>query len=134
MPITFRVLDKHRILLATFSGVINDEQVIRFWTEFYESDLWKPEYDEISDLREASVEAVTMEGVSKLASIAGQYTANINVVHRTAIIAPEDLTFGLSRFYEAISSQTPEVIMVFRDPASAVEWLGRDETLLTEIG
>jgi len=46
---------------------------------------------------------------------------------KTAIVAPEDLSYGLSKLYESYSEHSPETIMVFREAKDALEWLGVPE-------
>lgn len=42
---------------------------------------------------------------------------------RTAVVAPKDLLFGLTRMYEVFNDGTAADICVFRDIDEAVEWL-----------
>ncbi len=48
--------------------------------------------------------------------------------HRTAIFAPEDLPFGMSRIYVALSevSEAPPEVRVFRTIEEAREWLDEE--------
>jgi len=42
---------------------------------------------------------------------------------KLAIVASSELTFGLSRMYEAFSADLPQMLRVFKDTGSAELWL-----------
>ncbi len=48
-------------------------------------------------------------------------------------MAPEDLTFGLARMYEAYAHSVPWEFKVFRAMDPALAWLGLPGSLLNEI-
>ena len=60
------------------------------------------------DLRDAQMEGVTSEGLQQLSSLVSRYTNVKPGGFNTAVIAPEDLPFGLARVYEVVSKETPE--------------------------
>ena len=69
---------------------------------------------------------VSPSGLKKLSDLVTSYTMNAHIKFKTAIIAPDDLPFGLGRLYEAYSDESPETTSVFREIDKAFEWLGLD--------
>ena len=49
---------------------------------------------------------------------------------KTAVIAPKTLPFGLSRQYEVFSHESPEHVMVFKEPQKALKWIGAPDSIL----
>jgi len=74
--------------------------------------------------------SVSSESLTDLASMVEGYTKGKCQEFKTAVIAPEDLPFGISRIYEAHSYDSPETVKVLRDLNKAFEWLGIDDQLL----
>ena len=133
MPISFRILDEHALVVCTYLGEITDAILLEAWDDFYRHNSIKRGYNEISDLRQAKVTAVTSRGLRDLVALVDKYPSAVEEVHKTAIIASTDLAYGMSRLYEGISSDLPEIIKVFREPLAALEWLGVDESVLEEL-
>lgn len=107
-------------------GEISDAELLPSYKKLYENKIWKPGFNEIVDVRNAQVKSVTSKGLLQLSDLVKSYVKEKGIEFKTAIIAPEDLQFGLSRVYEAISHESPEEIMVFRDLNNAFDWLGID--------
>lgn len=130
MPILHTINQELGIVLSSIVGAISDSDLLSSYEELYENERWQPGFHEVVDLRDAQMERVTSEGLQQLSSLVSRYTNVKTEGFKTAIIAPEDLPFGLARVYEAVSKETPESVMVFRDLNNAFEWLGLENTLL----
>ena len=50
--------------------------------------------------------------------------ADLEIIFKTAVVAADDLPFGLARLYGMVSDQSSEMVHVFRSPVPALEWLG----------
>ena len=124
MPVTFKLNPDANYVVATFSGVVTDEDVMDAYVTFYEGSEWVPGTNELVDLSDADVTPITVEGLVSLAD----YTESVFRMHhvqnlKTAIYAPGDLPFGLARMYSSLAASSPEKIRVFRRIYDAEEWL-----------
>ena len=52
---------------------------------------------------------------------------------KTALFAPDNLTFGLARMYEAFTDSLPVDFSVFKDVDSAFLWLGKTADLMDDL-
>jgi hypothetical protein len=130
VPILHTINEELGVVLSSLVGAISDSDLLPSYKQLYENEKWKPGFHEIVDLRNAQMNGVTSEGLRQLSSLVESYTNGKCESFKTAVIAPEDLPFGLARIYAAISSETPERVMVFRDLNKAFEWLGIEDSLL----
>ena len=69
MPISFRILDEHALVVCTYLGEITDAILLEAWDDFYRHNSIKRGYNEISDLRQAKVTAVTSRGLRDLVAL-----------------------------------------------------------------
>ena len=124
MAITFTPNQEQGYFISKFTGNITDDELLDSYIAYFEDDDWIPLSKEIVDLSETDGTTVTSEGIERLAS----YIENLLVqrgitAYYTAIYAPQDLSFGLSRIYDVMTDQSPESVMVFRKLSDAVAWI-----------
>ena len=62
----------------------------------------------------------------KLEKIADYAKTKLMLPSKVAIVAPKDLSYGLSRVYEALRRQEGLEIEIFRDEHKALSWLKAD--------
>jgi hypothetical protein len=127
MSITHRIYPEQRLVISTWAGVFDDGNMLSRYVALYDNPLWQPGFDEIVDLRVANVERVSGPGLKNFINALSRY---YTVQFRNAIVAPDDLPFGLARMYKAFCAESSENVMVFRDVASAVEWMGLNPELI----
>jgi hypothetical protein len=79
------------------------------------------------DLKEADISTLSAEEIRALAQLAVGLNQR-RVVERTAIIAPADITYGLSRMYQSNVElcEAPAPTMIFKNAPEARAWLGID--------
>jgi len=130
MPILFTIYEEHGFFLSTWVGDISDSDLLSTYKQLFESEDYQPGFHEIADMRNVQMGGVTTQGLRRLASMVERYLAGQCEGFKTAIIAPKDLPFGLSRQYEFLSDESPERVMVFREPKEALKWIGADDSLL----
>lgn len=76
---------------------------------------------ELADLRALNATRLSTAALRRLAS--HFQSADKGEPSRIAIVAGGDLTFGLSRMYQAFRSESVNEIVVFRDLEEACAWL-----------
>jgi len=126
MAITHTLYKKEKIVFSTLSGIITDSLLLESYAALYTSKDWLPGLDEVVDLSHADMTAVSADGMQRLAALTMSHTKSKCESFRTALIAPDDLIFGLSRLYEGVSEESPEQVMVFRNLSQACDWIGVD--------
>jgi hypothetical protein len=126
MPIDYLIDHEQRVVLARGRGVLTDEDVFG-----YQHEVWsRPEvagYDELVDMSE--VEQIALPSVGRVRTLARLSASMDPSSHESklAIVAPEDLAFGLGRVYEAYregNDQSSKRVGVFRSRADAWTFLG----------
>ena len=124
MTITFSPNQEDGYLIAKYIGKITDDELLNSYKAYFENKAWIPLSKEIVDLSELDSTTVTNNGMRRLARyIENILTEREITAYHTAIYAPNDLTFGLSRIYDVMTDKSPESVMVFRQLSDAVSWL-----------
>jgi hypothetical protein len=84
-------------------------------------------YDELVDMsRVEHFAEPSSESVRRLAELSARMDPPAASA-RFAIVAPQDVAFGLGRMYEtyrALNQRSTKQVAVFRDRAAATRWLG----------
>jgi len=97
-----------RLVTARGSGTLTDQDVFT-----YQREVWSlPEvagFDELIDMTAVErIAIVSVDRVWDLARLSAAMDA-VGVVSRLAIVAPQDVAFGLGRMYEAYRISTTKV-------------------------
>ncbi len=135
MPITYRIDHERRLVDTTVVGVLTSPEIFA-----YQREVWsRPEvagYDELVDMGDATLdEFVSHELVSWLAELSA--SMDTPSPSRFAIVASEDLHFGLGRMYERMREMKPgstKAVGVFRTRPEALEWLGLANAAVNDNG
>jgi hypothetical protein len=130
MPILHTINEELGVVLSTWMGSVSDDNVVEAYRQLYMDKRWKPGYHEIADMRDVDVSGLTGKGVREVSAMVESYTRGKCERFKTAVIASEDLPFGLARMYEAVSDESPESVRVFRDVKAALEWMEVGESFL----
>ena len=123
MPITFEFHAEHDFFVSTWEDEIMDSDLQSSYDALFRNKAYKFGYHEIVDVREADMTGVTGEGMRQLSLMVQQRLGGNRIGFKTAIVAPEDLNFGISRMYEMMSDDSPESVSVFREWADALAWV-----------
>jgi hypothetical protein len=110
-------------------GTLTDQEIFG-----YQLEVWsRPEvrgYDELIDM--SAVEHIALpssDRARQLSSLSAAMDARARS-SKLAIVAPEDLAFGLGRMYQAyrsLNEQSTKTVGVFRSLPDAVAWLGIED-------
>jgi hypothetical protein len=130
-PLTHALHDDLRLLICTWSGVITDAEMLDGYRRAYADRRWRPGFNEVTDLRGADLRAITSDGLRGVQALVSESMTGFTGAFRTAVLAPTDLTFGLSRMYEAMAADSPESVRVCRDVHDAAAWVGIPATVLS---
>ena len=126
MPLEYRIDRERRVVFATATRTLSDEDVFAYQREVWSrSDLTG--YDEIVDVGLAEDLVVSSgDRVRALADLASAMDVP-GASSRLAIVAPQDLAYGFARMFETyrtMSQSGAKVVSVFRSMQAALDWLG----------
>ena len=74
-------------------------------------------------MKNAQMGGVTVEGFRLLTTMVENHLAGKCEGFKTAVIAPKDINYGMSRMYQVLNEGKLETVMVFREPNEAIKWL-----------
>ena len=125
MPIIFTVNIKSGYFISKYVGKVSKDEIIDLYTSFFEDGGWIPGLNELVDHSELDGSNLTGDGLRTIAMYANNFYKQHNIPNvKTAIFAPKDLPFGLSRIYNVMTDDSPEEVGVFREMQEAKSWLG----------
>jgi len=77
----------------------------------------------LGDMRQAKGSGSrSSDFLRELSALVKKQYAETNVHPKMAIIAPEDVTFGIARMYEVFADDIPRDLVVFRAFDAALAW------------
>jgi hypothetical protein len=128
MPITYTIDRPRRTVYASASGVLTPQDLFTYQTEVWSAPELRG-YDECVDmLAVTDVEAATDSNMKALAELSARMD-DPSAKSKFAIIAREDLHYGLARMYEAYRSMQPKstrTLAIFRTREEALRWLAKE--------
>ena len=119
-------LDSEKDLtIITVIGNPGLEEYLKVTKKFYEKEVTKYA---LIDMSESDVSSVSPTDIQTVAFTPPEYSKK-RAGGKTAIVAPKDITFGLSRMYETMKEMQnlPFPTMAFRTQEEAYDWLFSSE-------
>ena len=124
MPITYRI-DRDAWLVRTFAhGVLTDADVLAHKDELAADPAFEPGMNQLSDVRGIERLDVTTNGIRQFVAHDARHAERF-AGHRMAIVANEDVVFGMARMYQTMSDVN---VGVFRSIEEALAFLGQAGT------
>ena len=124
MPITCRFIPDHSLAVFTHVGDVSDEE---FFTSYHQY-LADPAFDKsgnlLIDLRTTTSTLRGTDALRKMADYMRGKLADVHTRPKVAVLAPNDLSFGLARMYEVFSDSIEWEFTVFRALDAALAWIG----------
>ena len=124
MPISYQINKQESLIISRHDGEISDKELIDTYDGLFQNDDAKKCLKILVDLRATMSTERSADALRTIADRVRIFHGNSPERTKTAIIAPRDLSFGLSRMYEAYSDEDHEEVMVFRDAQKALHWIG----------
>lgn len=130
MSIDFKFCKEDGYVIFMYNERFNNTELLAAWKNLYENSDWSPGLNELIDCSRVNGTDVTNDGLRSLAkytkSIFSKYSIRSKKV---AIYAPKDLSFGMSRMYQAMSDDTIETVRVFKSMQEAMSWIKEKEEI-----
>jgi len=111
---------KRNLTIYTCKGQISVDEVKKKVKSFYEG---APSLNVIWDFTEADVSSITADEIRALAN-GVKKLAHSREGGKTAIVAPEDISYGFGRMYQIFAEIYAQIadIQVFRSRSEAEHW------------
>ena len=109
------------ILYGSYKGAFTVQQFEKQLREIVSTAEFPPDVPTIWDLSETDVSQFDWNFIQQLLEIRERFPARGDAL--IAIVAPSDLTFGVSRMYTARGDSLPRQMQVFRTLPEAEAWL-----------
>lgn len=126
-----KLIDDLGVIVLKLSGRIAREELERTLDELPATPGFRPHLKLIADFRDCNT-GMSGKDMQELASYARKTDASWGVT-KWALLAPDDVIFGLSRMYMALTAEYQVETHVFRSVQGADDWLeigvGVDEIL-----
>ena len=119
MTTSFKIDAENQIVFVRRSGRISPGEPIKEMQRIAAESDYKNITKLLSDLSNSDLTAISDEEWSRHAMLCKKIFANLKSI---AIVAHEDYSFGISRWFEMSSGLGNT--MVFRDMKDALKWLG----------
>lgn len=132
MPITYTIRPDLRLIVITHTGIVEDEEFIQAYARLSCDEKFDITYNRLVDLRNTDSRVRSTEALRRLAKIdEAQHEGIISPVPKTAVIAPSDLSYGLTRMYNAMSSDAVREFAVFKTAEEGLAWLDLPSDVLS---
>ena len=119
MSISYKIDTERKTIFISLEGELNDEQ-IRVHHDAMRSDpAFSASFCRLVDCSGSTGGEVSTSAIQRAA-----LRVKGDVGRKTAIFAPQDMSFGMSKMFEAMTSDSEGETKVFRDLTEARQWLG----------
>ena len=108
------------LVVLTYSGEIDDKELIQPFTSLSAHPDFDPSFSEIVDFSQARDANVSTEAIRKMA----QSTSLYHTAARHAVVAPQHHVYGLVRMYQTLAEATRPNLIVVRSVDEAYARLG----------
>lgn len=131
MTIKFRFRPDFNLVICTHTGHTPEHEYLATYKSLYEHESFDKSMNRIVDLRLADALELDTKTLKLSASFVRAKYGEMKeqALPKIAVIAPEDLVFGLGRMFEGLTGDL-EFILVFRSSKAALEWLDLPGKLL----
>lgn len=114
--------DKHKkILYCLCAGAASIEEFDATMALIVSADEYPPDVSVLWNVQAIDANTFDVTMVAQIASIRKAYPTRGD--SKLAIVASDDIHFGLSRMYEMMTDEMPQGVHVFRSMADAEQWL-----------
>jgi len=124
MPIDYRIDVTRGMVLTTATGILTDQELMAHKRRLLGDAAFHGDLVELSDVRSVERLDVTPEGIGQFVQQDISDARKLEQ-YRLAIVASEDVVFGMARMYQTRTSSHLPNVKVFRTLEDAEAWLGR---------
>lgn len=133
MTITFHFRPEENLVICVHKGDRPDDEFLAACKGMYEHDLYNISMNRLIDFRQALSGSRSASALEQMAAFVNTQFAKTDAHPKVAVIAPEDVSFGISRMYEVFTDTVPWDLVVFRTIDAALAWLGLPEDFMDDL-
>jgi hypothetical protein len=125
MPIHHAGLEMGGLIRTVLDGTVTDQELVDYYTTLVAN--WSGRrWLELVDGRHVDVR-FTADGYARLMAL---FAARLDILRdgRVAMVAGNDVTYGMFRMWEMQREDLGYIVRVFRDMDEALGWITRDAT------
>lgn len=122
MPITYHIDPIRNLVITHAVGTLTDEDILTHKRKLAADSGFRPGMGELSDVRGITDLRVTADGVRAMVEADASQASNLQG-YRLAIVAGQDVVFGMARMYELLVERHLPHVNVFRSCLDAARWL-----------
>jgi len=126
MPIDSHIDEANKLTVFKATSVLRHDEIISAVKSFYEG---QPTENVLWDLTKITETQLTSEQVGTIADFDLRYKGT-RPKGKTALVAPKDEVFGLSRMFGTLSEvkNIPFQMNIFREMEKAYQWLSEEDS------
>ena len=123
MPITAHFRPEANLIVLVHAGVVSDDEFVSSYKAIYEDVRFDKSSKILVDLRHTESSVRSSATLRRFAEFMELKFKDISVHPKVAVVAPEDVSFGLARMYQVFSHKVQWEFQVFRSTEKALAWL-----------
>ncbi len=100
MPITYQFKPDEKLVILIHVGTVFDDEFLSFYKALFEDTLFDKSFNLLVDLRQAESSVRSTVVLNEFSQFVLQQFENTTVRTKVAVVASEDISFGLARMYE----------------------------------
>jgi hypothetical protein len=132
MPIRFRLFKSQHLILAEGTDPLTDADCSAHARRVLSHSDFKSGFFELLDLREASVSALTGNGVFMTAREVAPHIKRLTR-SKLAIVVADEAMFGMARMYQLFIGEFFKGVQVFRNIDEALDFVGLEPPELSRL-
>ncbi len=123
MPFFYKIDKERRLVMSTAAGELTKDEVLSLQDQLRKDPDFDPSFSQLSDLTHVTVMNITGAEMQELAA-----STAFSSRSRRAVLASNDLAFGLARMFEQIREAKGDLgIRVFRKLEDALDWIVNED-------
>ena len=125
MAVEFRICRQWGFVLVTLQGQVSPAEHVQSFVDYSRHPEFSPDQNVLMNLRDFAFDALFFEQLVEVAAkLEPLYKARSGKI-KTAIYAPGDAAYGMTRVYQSITEgRTDQTNAVFREVVPALEFIG----------
>lgn len=124
MPVTYEIIDAPAAVLARYVGTVSLAEIATMFRDYRAETSFSLARPHIADIRDFDSSDVGFAEIYSLFSMYGSCYTDAGETMRVAIVAPNEVAFGMSRIFENLTEQSDWAdTAIFENLDDAKSWL-----------
>lgn len=119
MASAYTILPVRSLVITRGWGILTDRDALAHARGLVADPHFAPSFCQLADLRDVVRMDMTGLGIRQLV-LANPFGTGA----RRAVVAHDDVIYGMARMYQQMRGETPDAVELFRELDQAIQWLG----------